>query len=138
MQIKRKADVRWTGSGKEGSGIITTQSGVLKDAPYSYPSRFGDDKGTNPEELIGGALAGCFSMKLTFDLEAAGHKPGSVETSAEVIFENGAIPTINLHTRVKAEGLTPEKLAEVAEGSKKNCPIGKLLKADLVLKAELA
>src|ERR1700722_7155442 len=82
--IKRKAQAQWTGSGKEGHGALTTQSGTLKDTQYSFNTRFENGVGTNPEELIAAAHAGCFTMALAFHLSGAGHPPKSLETSAEV------------------------------------------------------
>ncbi len=137
MQIKRKATAVWNGSGKEGKGQLTTQSGVLKDTQYGFNSRFADGIGTNPEELIGAAHSGCFSMKLAFNLQEAGLTADEIETSAVVIFENGGINQIDLTTSVKAEGLTAEKLEELATHAKENCPISKLLNANISLTTHL-
>lgn len=135
---KRKASARWTGSGKEGKGTVSTQSTVLQDNQYSYESRFEEGVGTNPEELVGAALAGCFSMKLAFNLQEAGITPDSIDTESTVSFENGSIPEIQLTTRVKASGLENEKLQELAKHAKENCPISKLLNTKINLQAELA
>src|ERR1041384_5789853 len=85
--IKRNASAHWSGTGKEGKGTITTQSGVLSGTPYSFSRRFGDEKGTNPEELIGAAHAGCFTMALAFQLSGAGKPPESLDTRADVSLE---------------------------------------------------
>jgi lipoyl-dependent peroxiredoxin len=135
--MKRKATARWEGSGKEGKGVITTESTVLKDTPYSASSRFAEGIGTNPEELIGAALSGCFSMKLAFIFQEAGITPDSIDTEATVVFENGHIPEIQLTTRVKAPGLDQEKLEEMANNARENCPISKSLKSNVSLQAEL-
>ena len=95
MQIKRKATAVWNGSGKEGKGQLTTQSGVLKDTQYGFNSRFADGIGTNPEELIAAAHSGCFSMKLAFNLQEAGLTADEIQTSAVVILENGGINQID-------------------------------------------
>lgn len=137
MQIKRKATAVWNGSGKEGKGQLTTQSGVLKDTQYGFNSRFADGIGTNPEELIAAAHSGCFSMKLAFNLQEAGLTADEIQTSAVVILENGGINQIDMTTAVKAEGLTAEKLEELATNAKENCPISKLLNANISLTTNL-
>lgn len=137
MAIKRTASAHWEGSGKTGNGTVSTQSGVLAATQYSFNTRFEDGIGTNPEELIGAAHAGCFSMKLAFVLQAAGITPDSIDTTAEVVLDNGAVTEINLKTRVKAAGLDAEKFAEYAADAKANCPISKLLNAAISLDAEL-
>ena len=137
MKIKRKAEANWKGSGKEGKGTVTTASGVLEKSQYGYKSRFEDGKGTNPEELIGAAHAGCFSMKLAFNLQEAGAEAQNIDTEAEVILEDGAVSEIRLSTKVKAKGLDQGKFKELAEDAKKNCPISKLLNATIVFSASL-
>lgn len=137
MQIKRTATADWKGTGKEGTGKLSTQSGVLCDTDYSYPTRFEDKPGTNPEELIGAAHAGCFSMKLAFVLNAGGFTADHINTTATVVLENGSIPVIMLHTKVKANGLTPELLHQFTSEAKANCPVSKLLNAEIMLNAEL-
>jgi osmotically inducible protein OsmC len=137
MQIKRTSNAHWEGTGKEGTGKLSTQSGVLNNSQYGYSSRFADGIGTNPEELIGAAHAGCFSMKLAFVLQAANFTADSIDTKAVVVLENGAIPEIQLETTVKANGLTAEKLNELAADAKANCPVSKLLNANISLKTNL-
>lgn len=137
MQIKRKASANWQGTGKEGKGTLTSQSGVLSNTQYGFNSRFADGIGTNPEELIGAAHAGCYSMKLAFNLNASGFTADSIDTDAIVILEDGSITEVQLTTRVKAEGLTKEKFEELAADAKANCPVSKLLKANITLTTEL-
>ena len=138
MQLKRSATARWNGSGKEGNGSFNTASNAIKELPYSYKTRFENEPGTNPEELIGAAHAGCFSMKLAFNLQEAGITAESIETKATVILDNGAVTESNLETRVKAPGLDQAKLDELANHAKENCPISMLLNAKMSVKAELA
>ncbi len=137
MQIKRRATAVWNGSGKDGTGQLTTQSGVLKDSQYGFKSRFADGIGTNPEELIAAAHSGCFSMKLAFNLQEAGLTADEIQTTAVVILENGGINQIDMTTSVKAEGLTVEKLEELAINAKENCPISKLVNANISLAINL-
>lgn len=138
MSIKRNATANWKGSGKEGKGTVSSDSGVLSNAQYSYNTRFEDGIGTNPEELIAAAHSGCFSMKLAFVLQAAGITADSIDTKATVVLDNGAINEINLSTTVKASGLTKEKLDEYALDAKTNCPISKLFNAQISLQTTLA
>ncbi len=137
MVIKRNASAHWAGSGKEGKGALTSQSGVLKDTQYSFNTRFADGIGTNPEELIAAAHAGCFSMKLAFNLQAANITPESIDTQAVVNLEDGGIQQIDLTTSVKAADLTAEKLEELALDAKANCPISKLFNANISLAIHL-
>jgi osmotically inducible protein OsmC len=137
MQIKRTANAHWEGTGKEGKGSLSTQSGVLTNTQYGFNSRFADGIGTNPEELIGAAHAGCFSMKLAFNLQAANITADSIDTKALVVFEDGEIKEVQLETSVKATGLDEAKLNELAADAKANCPISKLLKATITLKVTL-
>jgi osmotically inducible protein OsmC len=137
MQIKRKSSAHWQGTGKEGKGTLTSQSGVLDNTQYGFNSRFADGIGTNPEELIGAAHAGCYSMKLAFNLNAAGFTADSIDTEAIVILEEGSITEVQLSTRVKAEGLTKEKFEELAADAKANCPVSKLFKANIILTTTL-
>ncbi|MDX2190103.1 MAG: OsmC family protein [Bacteroidota bacterium] len=137
MQIKRTASALWNGSGKEGKGVLSTASNVLNKTQYSFATRFENGIGTNPEELIGAAHAGCFSMKLAFVFQAAGITAESIETNATVILEDGAIPEVQLSVKVKAPGLDKAKFEEYALDAKTNCPISKLLNAKIVLTTEL-
>ena len=137
MQIKRNAVAHWLGAGKDGKGTLTTDSKVLNQTNYAFHSRFENGAGTNPEELLGAAHAGCFSMKLAFNLQNAGITPESIETKAEVIFENGSITDIHLHTVVKAPGVSAEKFEELVLDAKVNCPISKLLNTNIHLQSQL-
>src|SRR5438067_4162289 len=111
--MKRTATAVWNGSGKEGKGHLTTQSTTLNKTQYSFSSRFENGVGTNPEELIAAAHAGCFTMKLTFDLGAAGFTADTLETTAEVTLDNGAITTSKLTLKAKVPGISKEKFDEV-------------------------
>jgi osmotically inducible protein OsmC len=139
--IKRDASAVWTGAGKDGRGTLTTQSGTLKDTPYSFSTRFGEDKGTNPEELIAAAHAGCFSMALAFQLSAAGHPPERLETRADLSMaqEGGGwrIAAVALTLRAKVPGIAREEFDNLAEAAKANCPVSKVLNAEITLQAEL-
>ncbi len=137
MQIKRSASAQWIGSGKSGKGTLNSPSGVLNATQYSFNTRFEDGIGTNPEELVGAAHAGCFSMQLAFNLQGAGFTADSIDTVSEVILENGTITTINLSTSVKAEGLDQAKFEELVNHAKVNCPISKLFNATITLDATL-
>lgn len=134
----RTASAKWNGSGKEGKGTLSTQSTVLTDTQYSFSSRFESGVGTNPEELVAAAHAGCFSMKLAFVLGAAGFTPESIETKANLKFENGAIENIHLETSAKVPGISAEKFQECATEAKLNCPISKLLNTNITMDAKLA
>src|ERR1700755_3660359 len=140
-QIKRHAEAQWNGSGKEGTGSLTTQSATLKDVPYGFNSRVGDGKGTNPEELIAAAHAGCFSMATAFQLSGAGHAPESLHTEATLTMEQeGAgwkIAAVHLTMRARVPGLDDAKFQELAAGAKANCPVSKVLNAEITLDAKL-
>ena len=139
--MQRSASAVWHGSIKEGKGTISTQSGVLKDAQYSFSTRFENGIGTNPEELIGAAHAGCFSMALSGQLTTAGLPPESIETTAEVSLTKDdkgfVINKIHLTTRAKVPGLDKEKFAELAETAKAGCPVSRLFNAQITLDATL-
>jgi osmotically inducible protein OsmC len=139
--IARDATAIWTGAGKDGRGMLTTQSGTLRETPYSFATRFGDGKGTNPEELIAAAHAGCFSMALAFQLSGAGHPPDRLETRADLsMVQEGAgwrIAAIALTLKAKVPGVAREEFMKLAEEAKANCPVSKVLNAEITLKAEL-
>jgi osmotically inducible protein OsmC len=138
MQIKRSATAQWIGAGKDGKGTLSTQSGVLNNTQYSFNTRFEDGIGTNPEELIGAAHAGCFSMQLAFNLQGAGFIADNIDTTSVVILQDGTITEVKLTTTVKAAGLTQEKFEELVNHAKTNCPISKLFNATITLEATLA
>lgn len=133
--MKRKAHARWIGSGKEGQGDLTTQSGVLKETQYSFNSRFAEGIGTNPEELVAAAHAGCFSMKLAFVLGGAGSEPESIETSCTITLDNGSITQSHLEVKVKVS-MDDEKFRECVADAKANCPISKLYNTEITASAE--
>lgn len=136
--MKRNASANWQGTGKDGKGTVTTQSTVLNSTPYSYKSRFEDGNGTNPEELIAAAHAGCFTMKLSFLISGAGFTPENLDTKATVTLENGAVTGSHLELRATVPGLDATKFAELAEEARTNCPISKLLNTEITLDASLA
>jgi osmotically inducible protein OsmC len=135
--MKRTATAVWNGSGKDGNGKLTTQSTVLQQTQYSYKSRFEEGTGTNPEELVAAAHAGCFSMKLSFVLGAAGFEPESIETSAAINFENGVLTNSHLTVKAKVPGISEEKFKECADDAKANCPISKALNMSISMDASL-
>ncbi|MEB8329086.1 OsmC family protein [Flavobacteriaceae bacterium KMM 6897] len=137
MKFNRKASAQWLGSGKDGKGNLTTASGVLDKTQYSFKSRFEDGKGTNPEELVGAAHAGCFAMQLSFLLGEAGFTPDTLDVEATVSFEDGSVTTITLDLKGTVPGITADKFKEVAQNAKEVCPISKLLKANIVLNVSL-
>lgn len=140
-QIKRHASAQWSGSGKDGTGSLTTQSGTLSKTPYGFNARFGDGKGTNPEELIAAAHAGCFSMATAFQLSGAGHPPESMDCDAHLTMEQveggWKIAGIHLVLKAKVPGLDNAKFQELANGAKENCPVSKVLNATITLDATL-
>jgi osmotically inducible protein OsmC len=125
--MKRRATAVWNGSGKDGKGHLTTQSTVLNQSQYSFGSRFEEGIGTNPEELVGAAHAGCFSMKLAFNLQAAGFTATELKTDAEIVFEDGTIVASNLTLTAKVDGIDNAKFDELVKDAEANCPISKLL-----------
>ena len=136
--MKRNATAVWNGTIKEGKGTITTQSTTLDHAQYSFNSRFAEGVGTNPEELMAAAHAGCFTMKLSLDLTEAGFNPESLETVAHVTLDNGVITGSHLVLNAAVSGITDEKFQEIAKGAKENCPVSKAYGAiDLSLEATL-
>jgi len=135
--MKRFATANWKGSGKEGQGTNTTQSGVLKDTQYSYKSRFEEGIGTNPEELVAAAHSGCFSMKLSFVLGAAGFTPDNIDTKCTITLDNGAITESHLEVTAKVPGIDAAKFEECVADAKANCPISKLLNTNITHEAKL-
>ncbi|MBC8882751.1 OsmC family protein [Flavobacterium piscinae] len=125
--MKRHAIAVWNGSGKEGKGNLTTQSTVLNKTQYSFGSRFEDGIGTNPEELIAAAHAGCFTMKLSFNLGGAGFEPTELETKCQVTFVDGAITKSHLILKATVNGISEGRFAELVKDAEENCPISKVL-----------
>ena len=127
--MKRSATANWKGSGKEGSGKLLTQSGVIKNKAYDYSSRFENGTLTNPEELIAAAHAGCYSMKLSFILGAAGFTPSRIETKCTITLESGVITESHLEVRAKVPKLKAKDFPQYAEEAKNTCPVSKALGA---------
>ncbi|MFO1258967.1 MAG: OsmC family protein [Gammaproteobacteria bacterium] len=139
--MKRTASAVWSGDLKSGKGAISTQSKTLKSVPYSFSMRFEDGQGTNPEELIGAAHAGCFTMALSAFLSKAGFTATQLETSAEVSLEevegNWTVTKIDLHLKAQIAKITKKQFSEIANDAKTKCPISRLFKAEISLTAEL-
>ncbi len=135
--MKRSATANWKGSGKEGSGTMTTQSGLLNTDQYSYRTRFEDGIGTNPEELVAAAHAGCFSMKLSFVLGAAGFTPLSIDTKCFITLDGGAITESHLAVTATVPGIDDATFQKCAAEAKATCPISKSLNTNITLEASL-
>jgi osmotically inducible protein OsmC len=139
--MARKATAVWRGTGKEGVGDITTESGVLSHATYSYKTRFESEPGTNPEELIAAAHAGCFTMALAFQLQAAGFTPTELTTEAAIsLVQEGdgfRIKRSDLVLKASIPGIDKAKFDELAGVAEKNCPVSKVLNAEITLSATL-
>jgi osmotically inducible protein OsmC len=133
----RHGSARYEGFGKTGKGHVSTESGVLADTPYSFNTRFGDEKGTNPEELIAAAHASCFTMALSFALAGAGYNEGTLETSAAVTLDKDGggfkVTHSDLTLTASVPGIDPEQFASIAADAKANCPISKVLNAEISL-----
>jgi osmotically inducible protein OsmC len=138
MKFTRKANATWTGSGKDGKGSITTGSKVLDKTQYSFHTRFEDgEKGTNPEELIGAAHAGCFAMQLSFLLNESNFTATALDVDAVVTFEDGAITKITLHLEGDVPNIDAEQFQQIAHKAKEVCPISKVLNTEIELKITL-
>lgn len=135
--MKRNATAVWQGSGKDGKGVLSAQSGILNNSQYSYTSRFEEGIGTNPEELVAAAHAGCFSMKLSFVLDGAGFTAEKLTTRCDITLENGAITNSHLTLSAKVPGISQEKFNEAVADAKVNCPISKLLNTEISVEAVL-
>jgi osmotically inducible protein OsmC len=127
----------WNGSGKDGNGTVSTQSTVLNNTQYSYKSRFEEGVGTNPEELIAAAHAGCFTMKLSFVIGAAGFTPDTLTTKAELTFENGVISKSHLIVEGKVPGISEEQFQAAVKDAEANCPVSQVLKAAISSEGKL-
>ncbi len=136
--MKRNATAVWNGTGKEGTGHLTTQSTTLNHTQYSFNSRFADGVGTNPEELIAAAHAGCFTMKLTFLLNAEGFVPDELTTRCDISLVDGAVTLSELDVTGKIPGISVAKFEELAENAKQTCPISAVLNCNKTLKVALA
>lgn len=141
MKITKKGSAVWMGGLKDGRGAISTQSGALKEIPYGFAARFEGVSGTNPEELLGAAHAGCFTMALSLILGEAGLKADRMETTATVTLEKVGegfkIPTVLLTLKAKIPGATQAQFEELAAKAKTGCPLSKVLNADITLNATL-
>ena len=133
----RTGSARYEGLGKDGKGHVSTQSGVLNDNPYGFNTRFENGPGTNPEELIAAAHASCFTMALSFALAKAGFRDGTLETSAKITLDQKdggfTITRSDLDLKAKVPGIDPAKFAEIAADAKANCPVSKVLNAEVSL-----
>lgn len=139
--MKRTASAAWSGGLKDGKGTVSTDTGVLRDAPYGFRSRFEDGAGTNPEELLGAAHAGCYTMALAAGLEQAGFTATRIDTKAVVTLDKDgdgfAITTVDLTNRTKAPGIDAATFDKIAKATKEGCPVSKVLKAKITLDAQL-
>ena len=138
--MKRNVNAIWNGDGADGNGFLTAQSGAFNKMPYSFKTRFENDNGdlgTNPEELVASALAGCFNMKLAFVLNEANFNPTELNTNATLTFIDGSVISIELILKGKVPNLNEEKFIEFAEEAKKNCPISGVLNCEIILNASL-
>ena len=136
--MTRNATAVWQGSGKEGKGTLSTQSSTLDKTQYSYKSRFEEGVGTNPEELIAAAHAGCFTMKLSFVLQEGGFTADEIETKCDITLADGTITKSHLTVTAKVPDISKEQFEESAKNAKENCPVSKLLKADISMEATLS
>jgi lipoyl-dependent peroxiredoxin len=139
--MKQTSSAIWHGDLKHGSGALSTHSGVLKEAPYSFATRFENAKGTNPEELIAAAHAGCFTMALSASLGSAGFAAKRLATSATVALEqvggNWTITSVHLENEAWIPGITAERFEQIAADAKASCPVSRLLRAEISLHAKL-
>ena len=138
--MKREVSAIWSGDGANGNGLLTSQSGALNNIPYSFKTRFENDDGklgTNPEELVAAALAGCFNMKLSFVLNEANFNPDELKTNATLTFEDGVVKEIELNLEGRVANINNEKFVQLANEAKINCPISAVLKCEINLHASL-
>ena len=135
--MTRNATAVWQGTGKEGKGHITTQSHALNNTQYHFKSRFEDGVGTNPEELMAAAHAGCFTMKLAFELAAAGFAANELNTTCAVSLEDGAISKSALSLEAEIREISEEKFQEIAKKAKETCPVSKAYNCEITLEAKL-
>jgi len=138
MKITRNASAHWAGTGKDGKGTLTTASTVLNQTQYSFNTRFEDGVGTNPEELIAAAHAGCFAMQLAFNIQQAGFAADSLDVNCVITLEDGAITSSKLTLNAAVPGLDKAKFDELVDHAEHNCPISKLLNASISVESTLA
>lgn len=135
--MKRKAQAVWNGTIKEGNGHLTTGSTVLNKTQYSFNSRFADGIGTNPEELLAAAHAGCFTMKLSLDLTEAGYTPEELVTDSIITLDNGKITQSYLTLKARVPGISSEEFGKIAQHAEATCPVSQAFSFEIVLEAEL-
>lgn len=135
--MKRNATAVWNGTGKDGKGHLTTQSTVLNKTQYSFGSRFENGVGTNPEELIAAAHAGCFTMKLSFNLSGAGFVPEELETQCVITFEDGKVTQSHLMLKAKVDDISEQAFADLVKDAELNCPISQLLNTTISVEYQL-
>ena len=135
--MKRSANANWKGSGKEGKGTVSADSGIFNNTPISYHTRFEEVKGTSPEELVAAAHAGCYSMKLSFVLGAAGFTPDNIDTKCTITLENGAVTESHLEVKASVPNIDEAKFEECVNDAKANCPISKLFNTNITIEASL-
>ncbi len=135
--MKRSATANWKGSGKEGKGTVTADSGIFSAAPISFRTRFEEVQGTSPEELVAAAHAGCYSMKLSFVLGAAGFTPDNIDTKCTITLENGTITESHLEVKASVPNIDETKFNECIDDARTNCPISKLFNTKITAEAKL-
>ncbi len=135
--MNRRSTAVWNGTVKEGKGFLTSQSQTLNNTPYSFVSRFEDGRGTNPEELMAAAHAGCFTMKLSLDLGSAGFVPEELTTTSVISLENGVISKSALVLHARIPGISEEQFLEIALKSKDTCPVSRAYNLEISLEAHL-
>ncbi|MGC4058498.1 MAG: OsmC family peroxiredoxin [Chitinophagaceae bacterium] len=135
--MKRRATAVWNGTIKEGRGHLSTGSTTLNQTQYSFNSRFADGVGTNPEELLAAAHAGCFTMKLSLDLTEAGYTPGALKTQSTVTLQDGKITQSLLQLEGDVPGISAEEFEKIARNAEKTCPVSQAFSFEIVLEAKL-
>ncbi len=138
--MKRKINAIWKGNGANGDGVLSAQSGAFTNMPYTFKTRFENDNGllgTNPEELIAAALAGCFNMKLSFVLNESNFNPEELNTDAVLTFEDGKVISIELNLKAKVPSINEDKFIELAQEAKNNCPVSGVLNCEIILNSSL-
>ena len=138
--MKRKINAIWKGNGANGDGVLSAQSGAFTNMPYTFKTRFENDNGllgTNPEELIAAALAGCFNMKLSFVLNESNFSPEELDTDAVLTFVDGKVISIELNLKAKVPSINEDKFIELAQEAKNNCPVSGVLNCEIILNSSL-
>lgn len=135
--MKKQATAVWNGTIKEGKGNLTSQSGVLNETPYTFVSRFENGTGTNPEELMAAAHAGCFTMKLSAELTTAGYNPEELTTTSTITLDNGVITKSDLVLTAKIDGITDEEFQKIAKTAEETCPVSNAYNLEITLEATL-